>query len=49
MIPDVVTVYISIGYHTSGGIVVIENIAAFAPREKVGGDGQAPEHGEENS
>ncbi|KAF9451262.1 hypothetical protein P691DRAFT_663580 [Macrolepiota fuliginosa MF-IS2] len=33
-IPDVVTVYISIGYHGGHGTILVENMAAFAPREK---------------
>jgi hypothetical protein len=35
MIPDVVTVYISIGYQGPNGIILIENMTAFAPRERV--------------
>ncbi|KXN90209.1 hypothetical protein AN958_04699 [Leucoagaricus sp. SymC.cos] len=33
-IPDVVTVYISIGYQGPNGNILIENMTAFAPREK---------------
>lgn len=36
MIPDVVIVYISVSYERTSGAVVIENMAAFGPREKVG-------------
>jgi hypothetical protein len=36
MIPDVVIVYITISYERTGGVVLIENLAAFGPREKVG-------------
>jgi hypothetical protein len=38
MIPDVVVIYVSIGYHGSIGTILIENMAAFAPRERVGSD-----------
>ncbi|KAF7782468.1 hypothetical protein Agabi119p4_1844 [Agaricus bisporus var. burnettii] len=34
MIPDVVIVYISVSYERTSGAVVIENMAAFGPREK---------------
>lgn len=44
-IPDVVTVYISIGYDGPNGTILVENMAAFAPREKVGGSGQVQECG----
>lgn len=34
MISDVVTVYISIGYQDPNGTILIENMTAFAPRER---------------
>jgi len=36
LIPDVTTIYISIGYQGPNGTILIENMSAFAPRERVG-------------
>jgi len=35
MIPDVMIIYISIGYRGPNGTILIENMSAFAPRERV--------------
>lgn len=35
MIPDVMIIYISIGYQGPNGTILIENMSAFAPRETV--------------
>jgi len=35
MIPDVMIIYISIGYQSHSGTILIENMSAFAPRERV--------------
>lgn len=43
MIPDVVIVYISIGHHGPNGNILVENMTAFGPRERVGGGHQAKE------
>lgn len=35
MIPDVMIIYISIGYQSHSGTILIENMSALAPRERV--------------
>ncbi len=40
MIPDVVVIYISIGYHGPHGTILVENMTAFGPRERVCGGNQ---------